>query len=85
MIGFTSLMAVTCTNQRCVIRILGVYVCHLFDCLLVIVSGRNELDQYDDASNEKKIEKSPWEMYICTLNKSLICFKKRRGIIPILC
>lgn len=50
--------------------------CHLFDYLLVIVSGRNELDQYGDPSNEKKIEKSPWEMYICTLNRSLICSLK---------
>lgn len=53
--------------------------CHLFDYLLVIVSGRNELDQYGDPSNEKKIEKSPWEMYICTLNRSLICSLKGGG------
>lgn len=58
--------------------------CHLFDYLLVIVSGRNELDQYGDPSNEKKIEKFPWEMYICTLNRSLICSLKGGGI-SVLC
>ena len=57
MIDFTSLMVVICTNQRCVIRILG-----LFDYVLVTVSERNELDQYGDPANEKKMEKAPWEM-----------------------
>lgn len=32
-----------------------------FDLLLVIMSGRNELDQDGDPSDEKR-EKAPWEM-----------------------